>query len=198
MIYKVSGRLSEKNPTSVVVDVNGISYEVNVPLSTFDSIGREGDDVSLYTLMVVREDDIQLYGFATKDERRLFKLLTSVSGIGPRTALGLLSSASVGDIYNFIANSNTQALMSIPGIGKKTAERVVLELRDKILKIEMDVEDGKLEGKEDVRSGAVDALLALGYSRVQCERAVREALKTDSASGESVEELIRAALREVK
>ncbi len=198
MIYKLTGNLLEKTPTSLVVDVNGIAYEVSVPLSTFESVGKPECHVSIYTALVMREDDMQLYGFATLEERRLFKLLISVSGIGPRTALSILSSANATDVYSLIANSNSQALMAIPGIGKKTAERVVLELRDKVLKMDMDVMDKCPEGKEDVRSEAVDALLALGYSRIQCERAIREVLKGDSSVSSSVEELVRAALREVK
>ncbi|MCL4510410.1 MAG: Holliday junction branch migration protein RuvA [Bacteroidetes bacterium] len=197
MIYKITGHLAEKNPTSLVIDVNGVAYEVSVPLSTYDAVGKLNDEISLYTVLIMREDDLQLYGFATQNERKLFKLLISVSGIGPRTALSLLSSAAVADVYDFIANSNSQALMSIPGIGRKTAERVILELRDKILRVGMDVE-GKYEGKDEIRSEAVEALIALGYSRMQCERAIREVLKRDSASGKSVEELVRAALREVK
>ena len=198
MIYKLTGRLLEKNPTTLIVDVSGIAYEINVPLSTSESAGKAQEEVSLLTVLVMREDDLQLYGFATRDERKLFKLLISVSGIGPRTALSILSSANVADVYSFIANSNSHALMTIPGIGKKTAERVVLELRDKILKMDIDLADGAIEGKEGIRSGAIDALLALGYSRIQCERAIREILKADSSAGNSVEGLVRAALREVK
>ncbi len=198
MIYKITGRLAVKNPTMLVVEVNGLEYEVNVPLSTYEKVGKENSSVSLYTMLIVREDDLQLYGFATEDERKLFKLLISVSGIGPRTALSLLSSANVLDVFGFIANSNLQALISIPGIGKKTAERVVLELRDKVLKLDVGVAHEALEGKEEVRSEAVDALLALGYSRIQSERAIREALKTDSSVTNSVENLVRAALKEVK
>jgi Holliday junction DNA helicase RuvA len=198
MIYRITGRLALKNPTMLVVEVNGLAYEVNVPLSTYERVGKENSEVSLYTMLVIREDDLQLYGFATEDERKLFKLLTSVSGIGPRTALSLLSSANVADVFGFIANSNLQALMSIPGIGKKTAERVVLELRDKILKLDVGVVHDALEGKEEIRSDAVDALLALGYSRIQSERAIREALKGDLSAAKSVEELVRAALKVVK
>ncbi len=196
MIYKITGLLAAKNPTMLVVEVNGIAYEVSVPLSTYEQIGKLNSEVSLYTMLVVREDDLQLYGFASEDERKFFKLLIGVSGIGPRTALSLLSSANVGDITNFIASSNLQALMSIPGIGRKTAERVVLELRDKILKL--DVGQEAFEGKDGIRSDAVEALLALGYSRLQSERAIREALRNTSSVAASVEELVRAALKEVK
>ncbi len=126
MIYALKGRLAEKNPTSLVIEVDGVSYECNVPISTYDAVGMPNDDVFVYTVLVVREDDMQLYGFATQDERKLFRLLIGVSGIGPKTALGLLSSASGADIYGFIANSNSQALMSMPGVGRKTAERVIL------------------------------------------------------------------------
>lgn len=198
MIYGLRGRLAGKNPTSLVIDVNGVSYEVSVPISTYDAVGSVNDDVSIFTALVVKEDDMQLYGFATEDERRLFKLLIGVSGIGPKTALGVLSSAGVADIYGFIANSNSQALTAMPGIGRKTAERVVLELRDKIRRVELAVPGEAFEGREEVRSGAVDALVALGYSRMQCERAIREVLKRDASAGGTVEELVKAALKEVK
>ncbi len=198
MIYALKGRLAEKSPACLVIEVNGVSYEVSVPLSTYDTIGPMDGEVSLFTVLVVREDDMQLYGFSTRDERRLFKLLTSVSGIGPKTAIGILSAATVKDIYDFIANGNSHALMSMPGIGRKTAERVVLELRDKIEKVGITAASGILEGKEDIRSGAVDALMALGYSRLQSERAIREVLKGDAEAAKSVEDLVRSALREVK
>ena len=198
MIYGLKGRLVAKNTTSIAVDVSGVFYEVNVPISTYDAVGEVGDDVSVFTVLVVREDDMQLYGFATEDERRLFKLLIGVNGIGPKMALGVLSSARVADVYGFVSNSNTQALTAMPGIGRKTAERLVLELRDKIGRIEFSVQGEGLEGKEEIRSGAVEALVALGYSRMQCERAVREVLKRDVSSGKSVEDLVRAALKEVK
>jgi holliday junction DNA helicase RuvA len=198
MISGLKGRLAQKNPTSLVIDVNGVSYEVSVPISTFDVVGEVDEQVSVFTVLVVREDDMQLYGFATEDERRLFKLLTGVSGIGPKTALGLLSSARVADVYGYISDSNSSALMSMPGVGRKTAERIILELRDKIQRVETAFAGDALDGREDVRSGAVDALVALGYSRLQCERAIREVLKRDAAAGKSVEELVRASLKEVK
>ncbi len=198
MIYRITGRLIEKTPTSIVVDAGGIAYEINVPLTTYESIGNVDGVVSLYTVLIVHEEDMSLYGFASPDERRLFKLLISVSGIGPRTALSLLSSANVQDVYTFIATSNSQALTSIPGIGKKTAERLVLELRDKIHRAGMVLEGEKLEGREEIRGEAVDALVALGYSRLQCERAIREVLKRDAEAGSSVEELVRSALKEVR
>ncbi len=198
MIYGLKGKLAAKEPTSIAVDVNGVLYEVSIPISTYDELGKVGQEISLYTVLVVREDDMQLYGFATEDERRLFKLLIGVSGIGPKTALGLLSSAGVADIYGFIANSNSQALTAMPGIGRKTAERVVLELRDKIRRVELSIPGEMLEGKEEIRAGAVDALVALGYSRLQCERAIREVLKRDPSFGNTVEDLVKAALKEVK
>lgn len=198
MIYGLKGRLAGKNPTSLVIDVNGVSYEVNVPISTYDAVGKVDEPVLVYTVLVVREDDMQLYGFATEDERKLFKLLIGVTGIGPKTALGLLSSGGVGDIYGFIANSNIQALTAMPGIGRKTAERIVLELRDKIRKLEFTAPGEEFEGKEEVRSGAVDALTALGYSRMQSERAIREVLKREASAGTTVEELVKSALKEVK
>lgn len=198
MIYRLTGKLLEKNPTTFVIDVNGVAYEVSVPISTFDSSGKVNESISLYTVLVLRENDLQLYGFATAEEQTLFKLLISVSGIGPKTGLSLLSSASVNDIYGFISTSNTAALMSLPGVGRKTAERVILELRDKVARLDAGRQAVGIPGKEDVRSRAADALVALGYTRIQCERAIREVLKRDSSAGNSVEDLVRAALREVK
>ena len=198
MIYRLTGRLVEKNPTSLVVDVNGVGYEVNVPLTAYDDVGKIDDEVTLFTVLVVHEDEMTLYGFGSPDERKLFKLLTGVTGIGPRIALSLLSSANVADIYEFIATSNSQALTSIPGIGKKTAERLVLELRDKIHRAGILMGGERLEIREEVRGNAVDALVALGYSRLQCERAIREVLKKDASAGSTVEQLVRSALKEVK
>ena len=196
MLYSIKGRLIEKSPTSAVVETNGISYEISIPITAFETIGNTNDEVSLFTVLVVKEDDLQLYGFSSLDERKLFKLLVGVNGIGPKTAMSLLSSANVADIYEFISSSNSQALMSIPGIGRKTAERMILELKDKIQRAGQ--AGGEPHGGENVRSEAADALVALGYSRIEAERAIREVLKRDPAASGNVEDLVRSALKQTK
>jgi len=198
MLYSIRGRLIEKNPTSLVVETNGITYELNVPLTTYEAVGNVSDEVTLFTVLVVREDDFQLYGFSSKDERKLFKLLVSVNGVGPRTAMSLISSASVHDVCDFIASSNSHALMSIPGIGRKTAERVILELKDRIQHAGLGESAGRQHGGEVVRAEAADALVALGYSRLEVERAIRDVLSKEPSASKSVEELVRSALKRVR
>jgi Holliday junction DNA helicase RuvA len=132
MISYLHGRLAEKSPTEVTVDVNGVAYAVHIPLSTFEALGEIGAEVKILTYLHFREDAMQLYGFATSAERDLFKLLISISGIGPKMAQGILSGISVNELKNFILHGNFNALMSIPGVGKKTAERLVVELRDRV------------------------------------------------------------------
>src|SRR5574342_491050 len=130
MIARISGSLLEKSPTRVLVEVSGIGYEILIPLSTFDKLGALGENASLYTHLHVREDALQLFGFATAAEKQLFQYLLSVTGIGPKVAQSILSGCSVETFCRYIAQNEIAALTSIPGIGKKTAERLVLELRD--------------------------------------------------------------------
>jgi Holliday junction DNA helicase RuvA len=194
MISYLHGRLAEKSPTEVTVDVNGVAYAVHIPLSTFEAIGEVGSEVKILTYLHFREDAMQLYGFATSAERDLFKLLISISGIGPKMAQGILSGVSVSELKNFILYGNFNALMSIPGVGKKTAERLVVELRDKVGKVgyEVPVKEDKAAA---MRSEALLALTSLGYPRATAEKAIRAVLHESDGSGLSVEELIKRALR---
>jgi Holliday junction DNA helicase RuvA len=193
MISYLHGTLVEKSPTEVIVDVNGVAYAVLIPLSTYTEVGEVGSQVKILTYLHVRDDAMQLYGFATAGERDLFKLLISISGIGPKMAQGILSGASTDELKNHILRGNFSALMSIPGVGKKTAERLVLELRDKISGLE------EVPGKEDpaaaVRSEALLALTSLGYSRASAEKAIRIAMSESDGTKVNVEELIKRALR---
>jgi len=194
MISYLHGRLAEKSPTEVTVDVNGVAYAVHIPLSTFEAIGEVGSEVKILTYLHFREDAMQLYGFATSAERDLFKLLISISGIGPKMAQGILSGVSVSELKNFILYGDFNALMSIPGVGKKTAERLVVELRDKVGKVgyEVPVKEDKAAA---MRSEALLALTSLGYPRATAEKAIRAVLHESDGSGLSVEELIKRALR---
>jgi len=187
MIGRIHGRLLEKHPPQIVVDVQGVGYELDVPMSTFYQLPATGADVTLYTHLAVREDAHQLYGFSTEHERRAFRQLLKISGIGARTALSVLSGLSVADLRDAVTTQDTGRLTKIPGIGKKTAERLLLELRDKLDA----VAGAPATAKGDGQSGDVtNALLALGYN----DREAGWALKQLPA-GLNVADGIRQALR---
>ncbi len=194
MIARLSGRLLRKAADYLVVDVSGVGYQVQAPLSTYCSIPEVGEDVTLHIHTHVREDALLLFGFLTEAEKEMFLLLMGVSGIGPRLALAILSSLSIGDIATALQSSDDSKLCTIPGIGKKTAARMVLELRDKMKLlipsgVALRTPSGATGGEvEDV----VSALVNLGYKRALAEEAVRKA--GQSRSGLTVEELIREAL----
>jgi holliday junction DNA helicase RuvA len=189
----------------VVIDCGGVGYAVSVPLSTLDNVPPTGEIVTLLTHLAVREDAMQLYGFLTKHERDVFHLLTSIQGIGGRIALGILSASTLDGLKRAILAENIAALQRLPGIGKKTAERIVVELREKVVAIGIDVE-GRMDasardGKEGTAEGAaaedaISALQALGYSKTSAEKAVHSVLKQRPDIVDSSEELIRAALRQ--
>ena len=187
MIGKLAGRLAAKHPPQVLVEVGGVSYEVDVPMSTFYGLPAVGEAVSLYTHLQVREDAHTLYGFATLEERTAFRQLIRISGIGARTALSVLSGLSVAELREAVSAQDTGRLTRIPGIGKKTAERLLLELRDKL--------DGALvapaAAKGDGQAGDVaNALIALGYNDREAAWAIKQL-----PAGLNVTEGIRQALR---
>jgi Holliday junction DNA helicase RuvA len=177
MIGSLTGILKIKSPTEVLLDVNGVGYTVIIPLSTFEKLGELGTRITLLTHLHVREDAMQLYGFGTEQERNLFRLMISVSGIGPKIAQGILSGISVTDLQQYIAKSNLSALTAIPGVGKKTAERLVVELRDKVGKIAATAENlPASEDRREMREEALLALTSLGYNRPVAEKALRQVL----------------------
>ncbi|RTL31292.1 MAG: Holliday junction branch migration protein RuvA [Rhodocyclaceae bacterium] len=191
MIGRITGRLAEKNPPQILVDVNGVGYELEVPMSTFYGLPATGQAVSLSTHMAVREDGHFLYGFATEDERAAFRQLLKVAGIGARTALAVLSGLSVADLAQAVALQESGRLVKIPGIGKKTAERLLLELRDKLAKALPTVAGSvaaSLPG--DDRADIVNALLALGYNEKEALGAVK-----NLPEGVGVSDGIRQALK---
>ncbi len=197
MIASLDGILKGKSPTEVLVEVNGVGYSVSIPLSTYSTLGNLNSPVHLLTHLHVREDAMQLFGFATEAERKLFRLLISITGIGPKIAQGILSGISVPDLRQHIGGGNIAALTSIPGIGKKTAERLIVELRDKIGKIEPSLGTGSLSGDRnaEIRNEALLALTSLGYNRVAAEKALRMAINDAGGSQISVEDLIKSALK---
>ena len=191
MIGRLEGRLAEKTPNAVLVDVDGVGYDVRIPLSTFLELPDEGKTVRFRVHTYVREDQFQLFGFLSEQERGLFRLFLSVSGVGPRLALAVLSGLPAGRVVQAIRQGDLAALRSIPGVGNKTAERILMELRDKV---------GRLEGVEpltpagEADEATVSALVNLGYSRSQAEKAVSVALEQLDAAP-PIEDLIREALR---
>jgi holliday junction DNA helicase RuvA len=196
LISYIKGTLVEKTPTRIVVDANGIGHEIFIPLSSYDALGLVGEATQVYTHFHVREDAQELFGFATPKERWLFRLLISVSGIGPRSALGILSGASVEGFCDAIANEHADFLTAISGVGKKTAQRLILELKSKVSQEEVHlvgVGAGKLPVKDTI-SEAVQALIALGFHSNVARKTV-ERCAAEAAKDLSVEELIRSALK---
>jgi holliday junction DNA helicase RuvA len=195
MISRLKGTIVSRTPSEVTIDVNGVGYQVSVPLPTSEALEGVRGEAVLLTHLHVREDALQLYGFATEAERETFRLLLSVNGIGPKVALGILSGIRVAELRSAIAHGNATLLSSAPGVGKKTAERLIMELRGKIADAEpaphlVPSSSGQLK----VRSEAIVALMSLGHNRGTAEKAVRSAVAEAPGSEFSLEELVRKAL----
>ncbi len=193
MISYVRGVLDYKEPNLVVVDINGIGYEVFVPLSTYQKLPAVGGQVKLHTYHHVREDAMQLYGFLSSEEKEVFELVLSISGVGTKVALSILSFISVNEFRRAIAQSDMKTLTKIPGIGKKSAERMVLELKDKIGDIHIDERMLRLLEAESTND-AVSALLTLGASQSAAEYAVYRAERLLGEEAK-IEDLIAQALK---
>ncbi len=181
MIGRLSGILLEKNPPQIVLDVQGVGYELDVPMSTFYNLPQLNEKVVLHTHFVVREDAQLLYGFATHEERIAFRQLLKISGVGPKLALSVLSGLSIGDLSAAVANKDAGRLTKIPGVGKKTAERLLLELQGKFA-----VSGAQTAAGAPVASSAsdiVNALLALGYNEKEADWAARQLPKDADVSG---------------
>lgn len=187
MIGKLTGTLSDKNPPQVLVDCNGVGYEVHVPMSTFYNLPGLGDKVSLLTHFVVREDAQILYGFGTAAEREAFRQLIKISGVGPRTALSVLSGMSVAELAQAVTLQEGGRIIKVPGIGKKTAERLLLELKGK-LGADM---GAHVSLANDAQVDILQALLALGYSDKEAAAALK-ALPTDVGVSEGIKLALRA------
>ena len=195
MIEQLSGKLIEKRPTEIVVDVGGVGYGLLIPTSTFEALGKAGSDARVFAHLHVREDILQLYGFASRHERTVFRIMLGVSGVGPKLALAALSSMTPGEIKRHVLAGDSGFLTRIPGVGKKTAERLIIELKDRLAKVDLGG-DGEASGTEaEGVKDALAALEALGFSRASAEKSVRAAMKAHP-DARSAEELIRLALRE--
>jgi Holliday junction DNA helicase RuvA len=203
MIAHLSGNLLAKHATSVIVDVGGVGYEVTIPVTTFYDLGETGTNVRLQIYTHVREEALQLFGFRTLRERELFTLLISVSGIGPKSGVAMLSGMSADEIVTAIRTNNYARLTSIPGVGRKTAERLVIELRDKMAQLsgpalerELAAGGGAAVQSEDaLREDTLAALLQLGFPRPAAEKAIGGAMQ--EGGDLSVETLLRRSLRQL-
>jgi len=187
MIGRLAGVLLEKNPPQILVEAGGVGYEVEVPMSTFYNLPASGERVTLLTHLVVREDAHLLYGFGTEAERRAFRQLLKISGVGPRIALAVLSGLSVAELVAAVAAQESGRLVKVPGIGKKTAERLLLELKGKLGDF---VGGVAINRQKPVASDVMTALLALGYSDKEAQLAVKQ-----MPEGLSVSDSIRQALK---
>jgi len=191
MIAHLQGRLVEKTPTDVIIDCNGVGYQVNISLHTF-SLLPSSENIKLFTFLQVKEDAHTLFGFMEKAERELFKLLLSVSGVGAGTARTMLSSLEPKQIIHAIATNDVATIQSIKGIGSKTAQRVILDLKDKVLKV-YDLEEVSVPGYNTNREEALSALEVLGFNKKLAEKAVDKVLKENPSAG--VETIIKQALK---
>ncbi len=196
MISHLSGRIAEKTPTSVVLDVSGVGYLCEIPVSSFKQLPAVGEPVKLLTHFHVSADAHKLFGFYTPEERELFTHLISVSGVGPKMALTLLSGATVAEIADWIRKGKTELLTRVPGIGPKTASRLIGELKDKLekMKITTTASGGAVRVESTFEEEATMALVTLGFGRLEAKRAIEKALSTNGRP-KNVEELIRQALR---
>jgi Holliday junction DNA helicase RuvA len=195
MIGSLRGRLAAKQPPQLLLEVGGVGYELEAPMSTFYDLPAVGAEVSLLTHLVVREDAHVLYGFFREDERRLFRLLIKVSGVGPKIALAILSGSSAGAFAACIAAGDTAALTRIPGVGRKTADRLIVELRDRLAGGDTTVETLTAAPGAGPRGEALTALVALGYRPAEATQMVDRAEADPAGASASTEELIRRALQ---
>jgi holliday junction DNA helicase RuvA len=195
VIAQLRGRILEKHPNRLVVDVNGVGYDVAVPLSTFYGLGEAGSEIALRIHTHVREDALALYGFATRLELDLFERLIAVSGIGPKVALAVLSGIEPSELIRAVERADLARLTAIPGVGKKTSERIVLELRDRLPRAPLAADAGVRQETPAVRDDVLSALMNLGYHRPLAEKAVDAAAK--AMPGGDFERTLKQALREI-
>jgi len=191
MIGYLTGKLISAKPTQILLDVNGVGYTIKISINTFERISSK-EKVSLYIHTNVKEDAITLFGFYSEAEKEMFELLISISGVGPKSALSLLSGISTDDLKQAIITSNVERMVAVPGIGRKTAERLILELKNKVRDIK---EEGITPTKPSVQKEAIAALTTLGYNLVSSEKAINKILAEFLEC--SIEELIKRALKEL-
>lgn len=197
MIGRIHGTLLEKTPPFILVDVQGVGYELEAPLSTFARLPEAGHSVTLHTHLIVREDAHVLCGFISEDERRLFRLLIKVNSVGAKLALGILSGISTDDFIRCVQEKNTVALTRLPGVGKKTAERLIIEMRDRLADIELPAvinvagKEVPLTAASDATRDAISALVSLGYKPQEASKL----LQNVDTEGQDMQAILKAALK---
>jgi len=191
MIGYLTGKIISKKPTQILLDVGGVGYLVNISISTFDKLPDNSETASLHTYLNVREDVLDLYGFFTKAEKDMFELLISISGVGPKLAQSILSGIELEDLSEALKTGNLARIVAIPGIGRKTGERMIIELRDKIDSLAMNITSVD-DVKYSLQTDAITALTSLGYNRKVAERTIRTIQESNSSM--EIEELIKSAL----
>lgn len=200
MYQYLTGRLVEKTPASVVLEVNGVGYHLPISVTTFSSLPEPGEAVRLLTHFVVREDAHSLYGFATEEERQMFRMLLSVTGIGPKVAITVLSGTALAELKQAIVDGSLAVLTAISGIGRKTAERMIVELREKLVVEERRVPSAagsRAAVRQEVVEDSVRALVELGYRKQSARQAIEKALEQSDGHPLTVPELVRASLKHV-
>jgi len=199
MIGRLNGKLLEKRPPFLLLDVNGVGYEIQASMNTFYHLPDVGETVALYTHLVVREDDLSLYGFLHQQERLLFRSLIKVNGVGPKLAITILSSADPDSFVHSVMSHDVESLVRVPGIGKKTAERLIIEMKDRLSdwkgrSVSVGAETTTLDSHQnDAVQDAISALIALGYKPQEASRAISKVAE----EGLSREELIKRALKKI-
>ena len=195
----IKGTLVESNLTKAVIDVNGIGYKLFIPISTFQEMPNIGNDICLYVSFVVREDAQILFGFLRKEERDLFEMITTVSGIGPKTGISLIGHLEYQNLITAISHADIKLISKVPGIGKKTAERLVIEMRDKLKLFDTKVVSsfGKDNNQPDARADAIHALMNLGYSAMKAQKAITKAMENLESEKIDAGELITLALKQI-
>lgn len=196
MIAQLTGTLAEKSPTRILVDVNGVGYDVQIPVTTYEKLAEVGERIRLQTYLNVREDALQLFGFSTQKEKSMFLNLISVSGVGPKVALGILSGSPVDELTRLIVGGDADALTRLPGVGRKTAQRLITELKEKLTLPGMPPQTPPAFPMKEQAAKfeeAVMALVSLGYNKNQAQKAVYSILKNEPAL--PLDELIRKVLQ---
>lgn len=193
MIGYLTGSIISKKPTQVLLDVNGVGYVINISINTFEKIPETGEKVSLHTYLAVREDSLTLFGFSSEPEKQMFELLIGVNGIGPKLAQSVLSGIQIEELKHALKTGNLLRLVAVPGIGRKTAERMLLDLREKVDNITTEEFESSVPFK--IKDDAVAALATLGYNQKMAERVIRDILLTTPTI--KLEELIRQALSQL-
>ncbi|MDP4175885.1 MAG: Holliday junction branch migration protein RuvA [Bacteroidota bacterium] len=193
MIGYLTGSIISKKPTQVLLDVNGVGYVINISINTFERIPETGEKVSLHTYLAVREDSLTLFGFSSEPEKQMFELLIGVNGIGPKLAQSVLSGIQIEELKHALKTGNLLRLVAVPGIGRKTAERMLLDLREKVDNITTEEFESSVPFK--IKDDAIAALATLGYNQKMAERVIRDILLTTPTI--KLEELIRQALSQL-